>query len=288
MRRDRKAVRGSVAVETALILPGLILLIIGGWVLGYLVYVKVALALVANRAARDLAAETKLYSQLKQPWQPYRYDGGFAESFGLPRWGLHALAMKAPPLNKAMEKTSDFAVLVGVCYRVPFTIPFGVTERREPRAYLPDTTEVQELVIDVADLADLVAADSAGEALRKVEEEYREQKRLLEEETAAWDRLREEAEAVKGQGKEIWAKAEWAVRLVKQLFGREAPDLQKFGKRNETAQLEAITKTLCDPPEPLKGESIVLTSRAAYMMQEVFNPDKPGGLKPWQKQGGKK
>ena len=116
-----RAQRGGVAVETALVLPMLCLLVIGGWILGYMAFAKVALTMTANRAARDFAAATALHDRLKETNRAYRYDGGFAESFGLPRWAVHALIMRTPAGDG--RDVSDQAVVVATCYRIPLTMP---------------------------------------------------------------------------------------------------------------------------------------------------------------------
>ncbi|MFZ5814874.1 MAG: TadE family protein [Bacillota bacterium] len=269
MRRRRRGERGSAAVELAVILPALCLLVIGGWVLGYTAYAKMALALAANRAARDLAAATELHGRLKQPNQAYRFDAGFAESFGLPRWGLHALAMKTPVVKGKGRKPSDHAVVVAVCYRVPFFVPFGVVAPPEPpRLQLPDTSREEELALEAAEALQLAE-------LKRLVAEYRRVKAEAEAEIAALDGLVDDLETALETGRDVAVKVDWAYRLGKELLSGPASDFAAY-RAVKPEQLEAAAGELCAPPDRLKGRSMVLTSRAAYLMQEVYEPKGTG------------
>lgn len=264
MHRKRRGSTGSIAVEFAVILPILCFLVIGGWVLGYMAYTKVALAMVANRAARDLAAATKLNSRLTQPGTAYRYDVGFAESFGLPRWGIHALAMKSRlEQDSRGEGPSDHAIVVAVCYRVPFAVPFGVLEKPAPAPTLPDTGEIEEAALLVGDL-------TGSPAVEEFVVDGRREIDRLNDEIAAWDRLLDRANRALEQGKDVWAKGEWIFELGEELIKGSEPDFTKYRSGVEPEQLEGLVAQLCAPPGQLSGESVVMTSRAAYLMQKVW------------------
>lgn len=267
MRLDTRGTRGSVAVELAILLPILLFLVIGGWVLGYIAYTKVALAMVANRAARDLAAATDLYANLEKTDVAYRYDLGFAESFGLPRWGIHALAKKGS--LRSGDGLSDHAVVVGVCYRVPFALPFGVLEKPEPPPRLPNTSVIEDAVHLSAEVVD------AAEMERYVRD-YQRERPVVEREIAAWYRLVQRAERLVGQGEDIWSKGEWVYGLGKELVKGSPKDFTPYRSGVTLAQLEKTAAELCASPDAVKDESVVMTSRAAYLMQEVFKPQSPG------------
>lgn len=258
--------RGSVAVEFAVMLPALALLVIGGWVLGYLAYAKVALAMVANRAARDLAANVEEYDRFPAITRPFRYEGGISESFGLPRWGIHALADRTFLVKKKESEVgrTKYAVVVAVCYRVPFTLP-GLSGRKEPKQHLPDTSDYEKQILDVADLV--------GPELTDAVQDYQHAKQALEEEIARWDRLIEEGERAVQGGDRLVDKGRWLARTAKQLFQRSPRDFETVGeKRIVRDTLEELVKQECSPPDRFAGDSLVLTARASYLMHEVYKP----------------
>ncbi len=255
--------RGSVAVEFALVLPFLVLLVVGGWVLGYLAYTKMALAMVANRAARDLAVAREVHGKLSNQGA-VRFDGGFSESFGLPRWGLHALALKSPVVKNAKAKrVSDHAVTVAVCYRVPFTVPFGVLDK--PVHYHVDTSEAEQAVLDVAEFLD-------AQELETVVEDYRKTKRRVEEEASGWGQLWKNSQETWERTKDLGEKAGWIGRLIYEFLHGPRPDFRPYhkGKGVTADQMESTVAGLCAPPGGVGDRSIVLTSRATYLMQDFW------------------
>lgn len=270
-RRDRS--RGSVAVELALTLPFLCLLIIGGWVLCYLAYTKMALAMAAGRAARDLAAAVEEYPSLPHVTKAYRFDGGFGDSFGLPRWGVHGLVTKTRITEGNNKAPSEFAVVAAVCYRVPFTLPSGVTKQETPVQVLPDTSDVEAAVMDVAALLEL-------NELRQAVAQYQALRRQVEAEARGWEQLLDDASSAVERGKDIWAMVQWLLSNGQSLFS-SAGDLTPYpaGIRMRASKLEETVRKLCEPPERLRGQSIILTSRAAFMMHPVDDLSAASGQK---------
>jgi len=262
-------------VELALTLPLLCLLIIGGWLLCYLAYAKMALAMVAGRAARDLAAAVEEYPSIPHVTKAYRFDGGFGDSFGLPRWGVHGLVTKTRITDGNNKAPSEFAVVAAVCYRVPFTLPFGVTKPNTAVQVLPDTADLEAAVMDVAALLEL-------NELRQAVTEYQALRRQVEAEARGWERLLEDAGAAVERGRDIWARVEWLASNARSLLSGPA-DLTPYpaGVRMRASKMEETVRQLCEPPERLRGRSIILTSRAAYMMHPVdglsLTTGQPGG-----------
>lgn len=306
-RQERE--RGSVAVEFALVLPMLCLLVIGGWVLGYMAYAKVALAMAANRAARDFAAATEQHKALQEVNQAYRYDGSFAESFGLPRWGVHALIMKTKVGNGG--RASDHAVTVATCYRLPLSVPFmgggeeavtpgpvgeGAVTAADVEALLERTAADRRAGRASEGLTSLANSAPAGRSVRLNqaadptallgEEELEwlaeqagiDYRRLLDEaafEAAEWERLLEEGKGLYERGEEILARGGWAAELFKQLLEGPPADLTPFyGDGTDSPEgLETAVRSLCEPPEGVRGRSVVVTARSAYLLQEIFEPE---------------
>jgi hypothetical protein len=121
--------------------------------------------------------------------------------------------------------------------------------------------------------------------------EYQQLKREVEEEAAAWERLGQKAGGTLEALKDLAAKLKWVAELVGALFKPPEASLQRYGKGGlPPDKLEQRARELCEPtPARLKGRSIILTSRSAYLMQEVFRPSGAGekGAKPVKK-GGKR
>jgi|GEM_PF-3436624 len=258
--------RGSVMVEMALVLPFLVLLVVGGWVLGYLAYTKMSLAMAADRAARDLAAATELHGKL-ETGTALRYDAGFAESFGLPRWGLHALALKAPVVaaEARPNRISDHAVTVAVCYRVPFTVPFGVMEK--PVRYHVDTSDLEEAALWVSEVLE-------AEELEQTVADYQETKGWLEEEASGWRQVWDQGKETWDQTQDLGAKAVWVGKLAEELFFGSPPDFGRYREGVAPEKMEETVADLCQIPGA-RG-SIVMTSRATYLMQTVWRPNGGG------------
>lgn len=250
---------GGVALEVALVLPILCVLVIGGWVMAYMAFAKVALTMTANRAARDFAAAIELHGRLKETDRAYRYDGGFAESFGLPRWAVHALIMRTPAGEGT--KASDQAVVVATCYRLPLTPPGGLLSgpREAEAAVLPDGVDLREL-------------------LERAEREYRDAWREVEAETAEWERLLREGRSLYEQGRGLADKGGWLADLWRQVVEGPPPDFTPLDAAGVDGPegLEQAVRGLCELPAPLRGRSIIVTGRSAYLLQEVFEPQ--GGL----------
>ncbi|MBP2019182.1 hypothetical protein J2Z79_002599 [Symbiobacterium terraclitae] len=254
-RSGLKGAYGGVALEVALVLPVLCALVIGGWVLAYMAFAKVALTMTANRAARDFAAATELHGSLKDADRAYRYDGGFAESFGLPRWAVHALIMRTAVGGGKRE--SDQAVVVATCYRLPLTLPGGLLNgpREAEAAGLPDGSDLREL-------------------LERVEREYRNAWREVEAERDEWERLLSEGRALYERGRRLAGEAGWMGDLLRQAIEGPPPDLTPFDTAGAEGpdDLERAVRALCEAPEPLRGRSIIVTGRSAYLLQKVFEP----------------
>lgn len=240
-------------MEVALVLPVLCLLVIGGWVAGYMAYAKMALAMAANRAARDFAAEVALHGRLAEPDRAYRFDGGFAESFGLPRWAVRALIMrtKAGP----GDGPSDQAVVVAMCYRLPLTLPGGTAAplRRaeaasgaeETRFWLPEN------------------------ALQAHPSVWRE----IEEEAAAWGELVRRAGALTALGRRAAGEAGWAADLWRQAIEGPPADFTPVDVPDPEGPdgLERAVRRQCAPPAG-EGNALIVTARSAYLLQTVFEP----------------
>lgn len=276
------------AVEFALVLPMLCLLVIGGWVLGYMAYAKVALTMAANRAARDFAAAVEMHDALQETNQAYRYDGLFAESFGLPRWSIHALIMKTK-VGKG-DRPSDYAVAVATCFRLPLTLPFvGGGE-----AAAEGTNDEVAGAVEAASALERAAAErrtaaalgAAGglqsalgdEALEWLSErtgvDYQQMWEEAAVEVAEWERLWGEARDLYDRGEELFAKGSWAGDLFRQLLEGPPPDLTPFHGEgaDDPERLEEAVRSLCEPPERLRGGAIVVSARSAYLLQEIFEP----------------
>lgn len=246
--------RGSVAVEVALALPVLCLLVIGAWVAGYMAFAKMALALAANRAARDFAAAVALHDRLGVPDRAYRYDGGFAESFGLPRWAVHALIMRTQAA--AGKAHSDQAVVVAMCYRLPLTLPGGLLAPPREAEAAPYPGEP-----DLDGLLDRVAPEYRA-LWREVEEEYEE-----------WEQLLRRAEEIAARGEEMAERAGWAADVWRQAIEGPPPDFTPWDAPDPEGPdgLEKAARRLCEPPGA-EGRSLIVTARAAYLLQTVFEP----------------
>lgn len=247
---------GGVALETALVLPMLCLLVIGGWVLSYMAFAKVALTMAANRAARDFAAAIDLHGSLEEADRAYLYDGGFAESFGLPRWAVHALIMRTAAGGG--KGVSDQAVVVATCYRLPLALPGGLLEVRQAEAAaaaLPDGIDLEGL-------------------LERAEREYRNAWQEIQAEQAEWERLLDEGRALYERGRGLADQAGWMADLWRQVFEGPRPDFTPFDAEGVEGPegLEQAVRALCEPPVSLRGRSIIVTGRSAYLLQTVFEP----------------
>lgn len=226
-------------MEIALALPALVLLVIGGWVAGYMTFAKMALAMAANRAARDFAAAVSLHDRLKEPERAYRYDGGFAESFGLPRWAVHALIMRTQAAPGPSR--SDQAVVVAMCYRLPLALPGG----------LP---------------AGVRTAEAAAGSWREIRSEAEE-----------WEALLRRAEALAARGEQLTGQARWAADLWRQVIEGPPADFTPLDGADLQGPegLEQAARKLCEPPAG-DGRSLIVTARAAYLLQTVFEPEGGG------------
>jgi len=256
-----------VAVETALVLPMLCLLVIGGWILGYMAFAKVALTMTANRAARDFAAATALHDRLKETNRAYRYDGGFAESFGLPRWAVHALIMRTPAGDG--RDVSDQAVVVATCYRIPLTMPPALSGgSREAAAAAP-----AEALGGLPDAGAPAGLDWTG-LLEAAGPNYRDAWRTLQAERDEWGRLGEEARALYERLTRLTGQGRWAAELWRQALEGPPADFTPFGGATVSGpdDLERAVRQLCEPPAEAGGRALVMTGRAAYLLQTVFEP----------------
>ena len=245
-------------MEVALVLPVLCLLVIGGWVAGYMAFAKMALAMAANRAARDFAAEVALHGRLAEPDRAYRFDGGFAESFGLPRWAVHALIMrtKAGPGNGP----SDQAVVVAMCYRLPLTLPGGTA----------------------APLRQAEAASGAEETRFGLPEN------ALQAHPSVWREIEEEADGVGGaaaQGgspdrarRAAAGEAGWAADLWRQAIEGPPADFTPV----DAPDPEGPDGLGAGGPPAVRAArrgraALIVTARSAYLLQTVFRTVREAG-----------
>ncbi|HLN63453.1 MAG TPA: TadE/TadG family type IV pilus assembly protein [Symbiobacteriaceae bacterium] len=258
---------GSAVTEFAIVAPVLILLVIGGWIVIDVARSKMALAMTAGRIARDLAGSPEMQyalfeSGLKNadtekpaevPKYAYRFEG-FSESFGLPRHRVHAVVTYQPvdDLNEA--------VVVAACYRIPLLMPaFDFTPAKP---YLPDTSDEEEFVDDVAILID-------SDELRDGLAQYRETKSELEYEIGAWERVWKNAVGLLDDVKRIFAKTEGLAGGLHE-FAYPEEDLKK-PRQIPKGGLESAAAKLCQPNWKLKGQApqgIVVTSRAAFLREK--------------------
>lgn len=239
-------------MEVALVLPALVLLVIGGWVAGYMAFAKMALAMAANRAARDFAAAASLHGRLAEPERAYRYDGGFAESFGLPRWAVHALIMRTQAAPG--QGASDQAVVVAMCYRLPLALPGGLSAGGR------------------------TAEAAAGHGLlERAAQEYRAAWGELRREAEEWEALLRRAEELAARGEQLTGQAGWAATLWRQAVEGPPADFTPLdgGDLQGPEELEQAVRKLCEPPKG-EGRSLVVTARAAYLLQTVFDPEGGG------------
>lgn len=255
----RKGQRGSAAVELALVLPMLCLLVIGGWVAGYAAFAKAALAMAAGRAARDFAAAVALHERLEEPDRAYRYDGGFAESFGLPRWAVRAAIMRTQVAPG--RAASDQAVVVAMCYRLPLRLPGGLL------AGPPEAEAAPSPGRAVHELPDLVGF---GE---RAAEEYRSAWREVQQEVDEWAELLRRAEAVAARAARLTEQGRRAASVWRQVIEGPPADFTPLDGPAPQGpdDLEQAVRRLCEPAEG-GGRSLIVTARAAYLLQTVFEP----------------
>jgi len=252
MAADR---RGSVAVEVALVVPVLCLLVIGGWVAGYMAFAKMALAMAANRAARDFAAAVALHDRLDATDRAYRYDGGFAESFGLPRWAVRALIMRTQAAPG--DGVSDQAVVVAMCYRLPLALPGGTRggSQQAEAASLPDLTAIDPDGLGL------------GGLLERVGQGYQE----IRDEAGQWEQVLRQAEALAARGERLAGQTGWAADLWRQAIEGPPADFTPLEDLKGPDELEQAARRLCEPPAA-EGQFLIVTARSAYLLQTVFEP----------------
>lgn len=241
------------AVELALALPVLMLVTLGGLVLGFMAYGRMALVQTADVAARELAGNPDS-TKLLVPGQAYQYEG-FLDSFGLPRGRVRAVAlrMNAGQGGWWTGDTTESMVVVATCYRLPFSIP-DFTPREKPKVEpLPSLPPLQDQYGFLQTPQELLEAERRYREIEQQVHEMRVRFALLEQEMKD---MAANAEAVKAEMEHLAGKAS--------SMNAEVALLRALGPSSPQGLEALLTDQLCAGARP--GRTI-LTARAAYLAE---------------------
>lgn len=233
--------RGGVLVETAIVLPFLIAIVLGGLVLGYTVYARVALAWTVSQAARELGSAG--FQAELGPGQAYKWDG-FSETYGLSRGHVRTVLLRE-------DVAGEDAIYVAACFRVPMAMPSFAAKNYDPNAEdLPDFYE-QEVVWDFFGLFKIE---------RTVQIPYPEQ--VIKYRDSAV-KVRNQAQKTVEQAKDAWARGQDLVGQVQELLtGNRDAVLESVGTATGET-LEAKAQALCKQEMARFGGGFIVTAKAA-------------------------